>query len=157
MIKVELFVVILALIGFLAISFGVSYSYLSYDETISEVSLTTGQMQIAFSNSTNTIENVQVPLSDELGKMLPYYLDFTVSGAVDLEEIDYEIYVLPEDSNTIEGKYIKFYLTDQNDVPITGAVPYNRLADSKAESGKRIYGNSVGKVGDGITSSFSTN
>lgn len=131
---------IIGILAFIMVVGGISYSYFVYNKDIGSVSLTTGKISIDFSDVKGniTLNNV-MPLSDIHGKINDNYLDFTINSTVDTEKIYYEIYLLPKKDNTLNTKYLKTYLTDQNNNVIKDITLYNNLDNSKKENGKVLY------------------
>ena len=131
---------IIGILAFIMVVGGISYSYFIYNKDIGSVSLTTGKISIDFSNVNGNFNlNNVVPLSDIHGKLNDNYIDFTINSTVDTEKIYYEIYLLPKKDNTLDTKYLKTYLTDQNDNVINDITLYNSLSNSKKENGKVLY------------------
>ena len=107
--------------------------------------ITTGKISFSYTESeTNNIkiENA-LPISDEQGKKLngnTEVFDFTVSNDSTIN-VKYDVIVTPY-KNDMDDKYIKVYLTDQNDValkPYDSEVPtYNTLNDDKEEKNSKI-------------------
>ena len=122
---------------------GVSTAYFSYNKDIAAVDLSSGSINIDFEKMDNTssVTSNEV-LSDELGKNWSTYLEFNVNGIVDTEAILYELEIIPKSGNTIDGKYIKVYLTEvENGVetPLMSPMRYIELYDSLANNGKGMY------------------
>ena len=131
---------IIGILAFIMVVGGISYSYFVYNKDIGTVSLSTGKISIDFSDVSGSINlNNVMPLSDIHGKVNNNYLDFTINSTVDTEKIYYEIYLLPKKDNTLDTKYLKTYLTDQNDVIIRDITLYNSLENAKKENGKVLY------------------
>ena len=100
-----------------------------------------------------SIENA-IPVADEVGKKQKdsnSMFDFNVSTKYKgVGNINYEVYSTLMKS-TLDSKYVKVYLTDQNDNPLDGYskdVPvYDALSESIVEDGKTLYKGSL-KSGD---------
>ena len=138
--KKNLIMSIIGLFTFIFLAGGVSFAYFVYNKDIAVVDLETGKISINFNNATNTIGNdINQPLNDGLGQVMPNYLDFNVNGVTDTESIYYEIYIVPNDASTIDSKYINIYLTDQNENKIHGVSPLNLLQPSKINNGYLVY------------------
>lgn len=153
----EIIITVLSVLILIIAVFGISYSI--WTQTFlgsKENSINTGYISFSYTESdTNVIEiNNAVPMSDENGKKLTgnnNMFDFTVSAKYSgVSSIDYEIYATPI-TQTLDSKYIKIYLTDQNDQAITGydsVVPtYEELEDSLMENSKTIYKSSLDQSG----------
>ncbi len=134
------YLIIIGIIAFIVVIGGISYSYFVYNKDIGDVTLNAGEISIDLSDVSQeqTLSNV-IPKSDSEGMSDTNYLDFTVEGTVDSEQIYYEIYIMPDSNNTIDTSYIKTYLTDQEGNVIRGVNLYTNLQDSEIEGGKRIY------------------
>ena len=113
-IMVVLVVMILAIVG-------VSYAAFSYSKTGSKVnSITTGSITMTYKETDNTISLTgALPTTDKTGmvRMNPgEYFDFSISSEITGDvNINYEISAKKEDGNTIDGRYIKLYLTRLTD------------------------------------------
>ena len=153
----EMIITILSVLILIVAVFGISYSI--WTQTFlgtQENSINTGYISFSYTESdTNVIEiHNAVPMADENGKKLngnKNMFDFTVSAKyTGVSSIGYEIYATPI-TQTLDSKYIKVYLTDQNDQPITGfdsVVPtYDQLEDASAENSKTIYKSSLTESG----------
>ena len=94
-------------------------------------------------------------MSDTNGKMLTgntNMFDFTVSATFSgIASVGYEIFATPINT-TLDGKYIKMYLTNQNDQAINGfdgVVPtYSELKDTEDGTSKIIYTSSLTESGN---------
>ena len=134
------YLLIIGIVLTLIAGLGATYSFFVYRETGSNVSLETGEISINYNNNVNylTVPDAY-PVSDTIGTIYPYYNDFTVNATTDNQAIQYEIQIIPRNNNTIDGKYIKVYLTDQNDNPITEPTLYTNLSDATHNAGKTVY------------------
>ena len=131
---------VIAIFAFIMLVGGVSYAYFVYDKDVADVALEAGEMSISFVNNSNTLTATSVsPQEDAVGKISPYYIDFTVTGITDTEAIYYEINVVPASGNTIDGRYIKVYLTDQSNVEVVSPKIYSTLGEASNGNGKVIY------------------
>lgn len=126
----------------------IGISYAVWSQTFKgqkENTITTGKISFSYTESeTNNIkiENA-LPISDEQGKKLngnTEVFDFTVFNDSTVN-VKYDVIVTPY-KNDMDDKYIKVYLTDQNDValkPYDSEVPtYNTLNDDKEEKNSKI-------------------
>lgn len=138
--KKNLLMSIIGLFTFIFLAGGVSYAYFVYNKDVAVVDLETGNISINFNNATNKISNVTTqPINDGTGKVLPYYLDFTVNGTTDTEAILYELEIVPNSGNTIDSQYVKVYLTDQNENELLSPFLYTELLDAEKNNGKALY------------------
>ena len=133
-------IIVVSILSFVFIIGGISYSYFVYNKDIGNVNLNTGEISINLSgiNGNKSFINV-TPVSDIDGKTSSDYFDFTVDATVDTERIYYEVYLMPDDNNTLDTNYLKTYLTDQNNVEIKGVTIFDDLGNSEVENGKVIY------------------
>ncbi len=151
--KKEIIVMTLSVVILIVAVIGISYSI--WTQTFmgtKENSINTGYISFSYTESnTNVIEiKDAVPISDENGKKLTgntNMFDFTVSAKyAGVPSIDYEIYITPS-KQTLESKYVKVYLTNQNDQPLPGfenEVPtYESLMDSNIDDSKVVYKSSL--------------
>ena len=126
----------------------IGISYAVWSQTFKgqkENTITTGKISFSYTESeTNNIkiENA-LPISDEQGKKLngnTEVFDFTVSNDSTIN-VKYDV-IVTQYKNDMDDKYIKVYLTDQNDValkPYDSEVPtYNTLNDDKEEKNSKI-------------------
>lgn len=135
----------------------IGISYAVWSQTFKgqkENTITTGKISFSYTESeTNNIkiENA-LPISDEQGKKLngnTEVFDFTVSNDSTVN-VKYDVIVTPY-KNDMDDKYIKVYLTDQNDValkPYDSEVPtYNTLnADKEEKNSKILYSSELTNV-----------
>ena len=111
-------IIIMGLILLLIIALiGVSYAVFNFQGVGQKVNtITTGSITMEYTESSNTISlNGALPTTDETGKkrLNPgEYFDFTISSTiVGNVNINYEISAKEVGEGTIDGKYIKLYLT----------------------------------------------
>jgi len=79
------------------------------------------------------MENAE-PMSDEDGKKLDNYFDFNIYLEYKNDySIPYNIFLEELDNNTVDPKYIKVYLTDQNDNVIIGPTKISDLEPYKMD------------------------
>lgn len=122
------FLIIILMLFFIVALLGVAYSLFRYSKNgIQNNTISTSSINFSFNETTNGISlKNTIPMRDEVGKKLDKnngesgYFDFNVSYNTSSASrtVSYEIYVTPSDSNTLDGKYVKIYLTDENDQPI---------------------------------------
>ena len=135
------YLLILGIVLTLIAGIGSTYSFFIYRQEGSNVSLESGEISINYSDNVNYISVPDAyPVSDEVGKIYPYYSDFTLNSVTDKHPIKYEIQIIPNSNNTIDTKYIKVYLADQDDNPITQPMFYDDL--------KQATYNTTGKIVD---------
>ena len=118
--KKENIIIIVVLVVMILAIVGVSYAAFSYSKTGSKVnSITTGSITMTYTETDNTISlSGALPTTDKTGtvRLNPgEYFDFSVSSEITGDvNINYEISAKKEDGNTIDGRYIKLYLTKIN-------------------------------------------
>ncbi len=133
---------IIGIMAFVMMFGGISYAYFIYNNDVVDVSLETGGMQVTYTSGNTMNLDGAIPMNDNLGEINPYYIDFSITGVTDTEDIYYEIYLTPKDGNTINPKYVKTYLTDQSNNNQHGACAYSFLKNSTYNTnGKVIYSN----------------
>ena len=124
----------ISLILFLLIIIGVSYSYfIKNDEEVFDLN----DVDIVFldDNKSLSLDNIQ-PMNDELGMNFNQYLDFKIVSKKE-NTIYYEIIIVNDKDNAFDNKYLKVYLTDQNNQEISDIKSYSELENFS--SGKIIY------------------
>lgn len=154
--SLAIFILVIAVIGI---------SYAVWSRTFrgeKDNSLTTATVSFSYTeHETNNISLVNaLPMSDTNGKKLygdKEVFDFTVTGNYGKTgEVFYDVYATPYDM-TLSDKYVKVYVTDQNDNPVEGydgdEVPtYNTLEDYEipasaqdtvATKGKLLYSSTL--------------
>lgn len=147
--KKELIITTLSILILVVAVFGISYSIWSQTfNGTKENSINTGYVSFTYNESDTNVIDIKnaMPMTDANGKMLTggsNTFDFTVSAKfAGISSIGYEIYATPIEK-TIDTNYVKVYLTDQNDNPITGfdsTIPtYETLTDSSEVGSKTIY------------------
>ena len=115
--KKEIIIIGVLLLLMIVIIVGTSYAAFQYGKTGSNVnSITTGSITMTYEETDNVINLTgALPTTDKTGtvRLNPgEYFDFSVSSEiVGNVNINYEISAKKEDGNTIDGKYIKLYLT----------------------------------------------
>ena len=136
----------------------ISYSYFVYEKDLVEAQITMGNIQMSFTNTSESLNLVdQLPMSDVLGKSSNHYIDFTITGSTDSESIKYEIEMVSNSDNTLDDKYVKVYLTDQNDLEIVSPILVSDLENAKANNGKKIYSDIIEANSDGARREYSQN
>ena len=119
--KKENIIIIVVLVVMVIAIVGVSYAAFSYSKTGEKVnSITTGSITMTYEETDNTISlSGALPTTDKTGmvRLNPgEYFDFSVSSEITGDvNINYEISAKKEDGNTIDGRYIKLYLTRLTD------------------------------------------
>ena len=115
----------------LVLLIGSAHSFFEYKIDGNNIQLESGDLGIRFDGGINYIDIPSAyPISDTIGKIYPYYADFTVSAVIETVNINYELQIVPSENTTIDTKYIKVYLTDQSDNPILGPISYSKLDDA---------------------------
>ena len=116
--KRENIIIIVVLVLMLVAIIGVSYAAFSFSKLGTKVNtITTGSITMTYEESDNTISlNGALPTTDKTGmvRLNPgEYFDFTVSSEIAGDvNINYEISAKEVGEGTIDGKYIKLYLTE---------------------------------------------
>ena len=138
--KRYIIILIVSLFSFIMIVGGISYGYFSYNRNVSNIQLDTGSISINLAdiNGNLSISNV-VSMSDYQGINNPTYVDFTVDATVDIEQILYEIQIIPKSDNTLDSTYAKVYLTDQEENILLSPFSYTELVNSENNEGKVLY------------------
>ena len=128
---------------------GTTYAFFVYRGNGSNVSVEAGDINVKFNNDNNYLTTgSSYPISDETGKVLPYYSDFSINATTNDMGIKYEIQTIADTTNSIDPSYIKVYLTDQNDNPITDVLTYSELTKAEYNTdGKLVYTSYITKTG----------
>ena len=118
--KRENIVIMVVLVVMVIAIVGVSYAAFSYNREGSINSITTGAITMTYKETDNTISLTgALPTTDKTGmvRLNPgEYFDFSISSEITGDvNINYEISAKKEDGNTIDGRYIKLYLTRLTD------------------------------------------
>lgn len=156
--KREIIISVVAILVLIVAVVGVTYAAFNFTGTGSkENTISTGTITFNYTEKTNGISLVNAqPLADSVGKVLTEsdptngveqgYFDFTVASTVQgSTSINYEVYGVADESNTLDSQHVKVYLTDATtDTAVTGyteTVPtYDSLANStNATNGKVLY------------------
>ena len=118
--KKEILMLVLVLL-FIVVILGVSYAAFSYSGLGGKANtITTGAITMTYTETSNGITlSGALPTTDKTGtvRLTPgEYFDFNISSTITGNtNINYEISAKKEDGNTIDGRYIKLYLTKLND------------------------------------------
>ena len=135
-------VLLLLLIGLIV---GVSYAAFQYGKTGTKLNnITTGSITMSYEETDNTISlSGALPTTDKTGtvRLNPgEYFDFSVSSEIVGDvNINYEISAKKEDGNTIDGEYIKLYLTrltDDGEEALMVPETYNEESTSNTYTGR---------------------
>ena len=128
---------------------GTTYAFFVYRGNGSNVSVEAGDINVEFTNDNNYLTTGNsYPISDDTGKVLPYYSDFSINATTNNMGIKYEIQVVPDANNSIDPQYIKLYLTDQNDNKITSVLTYNNLKKAEYNTdAKLVYTSYITETG----------
>ena len=147
MVKVRKEIIIIGLMLLLVIALiGVSYAAFRFTGAGTKVNtITTGSITMSYEESDNTITLTgALPTTDETGKkrLNPgEYFDFTVSSTIVGDvNINYEISAKEVGEGTIDGKYIKLYLTrirdDGTEEELMAPEVYNEESSSNDYTGR---------------------
>ncbi len=142
----EIITSVLGILILIVFIFGTSYAVevKNSDERIN--TLTMGYLSFNFTESNNNTINIinAKPMSDTEGMKITdedLYYEFSVSNDFD-KSINYEILLEPI-VNDIDGEYIKFYLTDKDNKPVSNysdnVLSLMELEDSKLDGNKVLY------------------
>ena len=142
----EIITSVLGILILIVLIFGTSYAVevKSSDEKIN--TLTMGYLSFNFTESNNNTINIinAKPMSDTEGMKITdkdLYYEFSVLNDFD-KSINYEILLEPI-VNEIDGEYIKFYLTDKDNKPVSNysnnVLSLMELEDSKLDGNKVLY------------------
>ncbi len=110
----EKLVIIGLIVLLLILTVGISYAAFSYSGLGSKVNtITTGSISMTYSETDNVISlDKALPTTDNTGKTLDDYFEFTVSGNITGDtNINYEISAKALEGNTFNGENVKLYLT----------------------------------------------
>ncbi len=153
--KIILIIPFVSLFVFVIFAFRESYSYFVYNKEVAEINLNSGEISIDFTNGNNSSSIVSNQIiDDEVGKNSLDYLEFTVTGKADTESILYELEIVPNNGNSIDTKYIKYYLTEvdnNNETSLIAPLLHTELYNSIANNGKGIYQNIISGNQDGTS------
>ena len=143
--KENIFIGVLLLIMVIAVV-GASYAAFNYSKEGTKLnSITTGSITMSYTEDTNGLSlSGALPTTDKTGMVrltLGEYFDFTVSSKIVGDvNINYEISAKKEDGNTIDGKYIKLYLTkikeDGKEEGVMVPSTYNEKTSSNEYTGR---------------------
>ena len=144
--KRENIVIIVVLIVMVIAIIGVSYAAFRFSQTGNTANtITTGSITMTYTETDNTISlSGALPTTDKTGmvRLNPgEYFDFTVSSEIVGDvNINYEISAKKEDGNTIDGRYIKLYLTrltdDGKEEGLMVSETYNEESSSNSYTGR---------------------
>ena len=139
----EIITSILGVLILLVLIFGTSYAVTVSDGEDKINTLTLGYLSFNFTEDNNNVikmDNI-TPVSDSVGIKNSKYYEFKVSNDYD-KDINYEVLLEPIIID-IDGKYIKLYLTDENDKAVkefeNGTITFSNLSDSKLDGNKVLY------------------
>ena len=136
--KYKNFVYIVAILGFIIMSVGITYSYFMYEKEVVMADLSAGSIGINFVGEKKTITSNNISSSSDGQGKLSAGLDFSIEGVADTEEILYEVELVQTGLTSEQLDHVKIYLTDQNDSEVLGVYTYNELIDSKKNNGKML-------------------
>lgn len=138
----EIITSILGVLILLVLIFGTSYAVSVKESDVKINTLTMGYLSFNFTEgNSNTIDVVNaLKISDKEGINSSNYYEFSISNDYD-KSINYEILLEPI-INELDGKYIKLYLTDEQNRPIENldsVLTLSELNDSELDSNKILY------------------
>lgn len=145
----EVFISILAVLILMVAVFGISYAVWQQTSLgTKENSISTGYVSFSYTESNTNVISIHnaTPISDDAGKKLigsNNSFEFSISAKyAGLPSIRYEVYTEPLKA-TLDERFLKVYLTNQNDVPVSGydiTIPtYDSLEASSTGNGKKLY------------------
>ena len=144
--KRENIIIIVVLIIMVIAIIGVSYAAFRFSQTGNTANtITTGSITMTYTESDNTISlNGALPTTDKTGTVRLQdgeYFDFSISSEIIGDvNINYEISAKKEEGNTIDGKYIKLYLTkinsDGSEEALMVPEVYNEETSSNSYTGR---------------------
>ena len=143
--KKENIIIIVVLVVMILAIVGVSYAAFSYGRTGSKVnSITTGSITMTYEETDNTISLTgALPTTDKTGMVRlteGEYFDFSISSEITGNvNINYEISAKEVGEGTIDGKYIKLYLTELvggKEEALTLPEVYNEETSSNTYTGR---------------------
>ena len=140
--KKQKYFFVLAIITGIILVTGATYALFTYLGVGSKVhSISTATLTMSYTEDTNGITlDGALPTTDATGKHLPNYFDFTVTKTGGIEDIiNYEIVAKKEDGNTIEGKWIKLYLTeivDGQEQEVMAPTTYSEALGENEDTGR---------------------
>ena len=150
--KNRLGLILILIFLLLTITISLTYAVFVYSKAGQRRNIiSTGTLVFTYTETTNGIFlNNAMPTTDEVGKMSTNengnngFFDFSVKySSPKSRTINYEIYACEEDTNTLDPRFVKIYLTDQNNLAIGGyekPVLYADLPTSMTNSAcKRLY------------------
>ena len=136
--KYKNFIYIFAVLAFIIMSIGLTYSYFVYNKEIVVADLSAGSIGIDFVGEKRTITSSNISSSTDGQGMISTGLDFSVEATADTEEILYEVELAQTGLTTEQLDHVRIYLTDQNDSEVLGIYTYNELINSKKNNGKML-------------------
>ena len=110
-------------------------------------------LSVSYSSDNKFIISNTLPMTDAVGKLISSdsnkvgttgYLEFEVKSNIN-DKFKYEVYLTKDDvNNEVPTKYVKVYLTDEDDKVIFGfdksnVLTYYDLKDAKNVNGKLLY------------------
>lgn len=150
--------ILLSIIGVLILVVAVvGISYAIWSKTIfgdKDNSIRTGYVNFSYIEDSNGISlDNAIPMNDETGKALngdKNEFDFTISSSLitNGNPLSYQILAVQNSENTLEEKYIKVYLTDDDDNPVgnydSEIIPtYDSLNNNSDNSAKILYNSTI--------------
>ena len=137
-------IILLGIFFTLILSVSLSLAFFYYSGESDDISLTSGSIKLSFTEGTNNITTTgSFPKADEVGMIDVNYYDFTINGSKGDDDIRYEIQIVSTSSNTLDERYVKLYLTDQNNETVVGPVALSDLTVSEYNNNRILYSNYI--------------
>ena len=155
--KYKNLIYIVAVLGFIVMSIGITYSYFIYEKDVVVADLTAGSIGINFVGEKKTITSENITSSTDGQGKVSNPLDFSIEAIADTEEILYEVELVQTGLTSEQLDHIKIYLTDQSDNEVLGIYTYNELIDSKKNNGKMLNQRIVEGNPDGTAKTTTNN
>lgn len=146
--KKKLFLITLSVILLIMITVGLTYSIFAYTKLgTTDNTITSGILRFQYLENTKggagiNIENA-FPVSDQLGKNYEshgYVFDFKITATnTGSEAISYEVTLRENENTTLDGSFVKVYLTDttnSNDIELLTPTKFSFLENTKIDVGK---------------------
>ena len=131
-------ILIISILLVIVLGFSLSYAFFYYRNTLGDISLNSGEIDINFTAGTNNFSlGDNYPKSDVLGVVSTNYFDFSVSGTIISDAIHYELQIKELNGNTLDPRYVKVYLTDQSENVLVGPINLDSF-DFNDYNGNRI-------------------
>lgn len=137
-------IILLGIFFTLILGVSLSLAFFYYSGESDDISLTSGSIKLSFTEGTNNITTTgSFPKADAVGMIDVNYYDFTINGSKGDDDIRYEIQIVSTSSNTLDERYVKLYLTDQNNETVVGPVALSDLTVSEYNNNRILYSNYI--------------